>query len=88
MQSDVHDIRPLIGGDFTRIDGPLKVSGAATYTADVNPNGMLYAVPLCATIASGRIAQLNTSARSIITTRTITIFWRRFSKSRRIWIHI
>ncbi len=65
MQSDVDDIRPLIGRDFTRIDGPLKVSGMATYTADVNPNGMLYAVPLCATIASGRIAKLNTSAGSV-----------------------
>jgi len=47
--------QPIIGGDFTRIDGPFKVSGAATYTSDFNFPGMLYAVPVCATIAKGRI---------------------------------
>ena len=38
--------QPLIGGDFQRIDGPLKVSGLATYTSDFALPGMLYAVPV------------------------------------------
>jgi xanthine dehydrogenase YagR molybdenum-binding subunit len=83
MQSEGHDTRPLIGGDFVRIDGPLKVSGTATYTADVNPSGMLYAVPLCATIASGRITQLDSTAasrmpgvRAVFTRENIGKFYR------------
>ena len=40
------------------VDGPLKVSGGAMYTSDHNLPGMLYAVPVCATIANG------TSSRS------------------------
>ncbi|HEY1999980.1 xanthine dehydrogenase family protein molybdopterin-binding subunit [Paraburkholderia sp.] len=54
--------QPFIGGDFSRIDGPLKVSGRATYTSDFNLPGMLYAVPVCATIAKGRITRLDTAA--------------------------
>jgi xanthine dehydrogenase YagR molybdenum-binding subunit len=44
-----------------RIDGPLKVTGAAMYTSDFNLPGMLYAVPVCATIASGTITSLDNS---------------------------
>jgi len=51
VQLDSNKTQPAIGGDFTRIDGPSKVSGAATYTSDFNFPGMLYAVPVCATIA-------------------------------------
>ncbi|CAB3797808.1 xanthine dehydrogenase family protein molybdopterin-binding subunit [Pararobbsia alpina] len=64
MQLVSNKTQPVIGGDFTRIDGPLKVSGAATYTSDFNFPGMLYAVPVCATIAKGRIDQLETAAAS------------------------
>jgi xanthine dehydrogenase YagR molybdenum-binding subunit len=48
-----------IGGSLPRIDGPLKVSGAAMYASDHNFPGMLYAVPVCSTIAKGRIASLD-----------------------------
>ncbi len=61
MQATTQDTRPLIGGDFTRIDGPLKVSGTATYSSDIDMNGMLYAVPVCATVANGRITSLDTT---------------------------
>ncbi len=44
-----------------RVDGPLKVSGVAMYTSDHNLPGMLYAVPVCATIANGTISSLDTS---------------------------
>ena len=51
-----------IGQPSTRIDGPAKVSGAARYTADFMLPGMLYAVPVCATIAHGRITGLDAEA--------------------------
>jgi xanthine dehydrogenase YagR molybdenum-binding subunit len=52
----------VIGRPIPRVDGPLKVSGTATYTSDHNFPGMLYAVPVPSTIAKGTIAVLDTSA--------------------------
>ena len=52
----------VLGGKLPRIDGPLKVSGRATYTSDVNLDGMLYAVPVRSTIASGRIVSIDAAA--------------------------
>src|SRR5438552_8170413 len=51
-----------IGRDTPRIDGPRKVSGMAQYTSDFHFPGMLYAVPVEATIANGRVTNLDTSA--------------------------
>ena len=51
-----------IGRDTPRIDGPLKVSGTAHYASDFHFPGLLYAVPVEATIANGRIAKLDTAA--------------------------
>jgi xanthine dehydrogenase YagR molybdenum-binding subunit len=51
-----------IGRDTPRVDGALKVSGKAQYTSDFHFPGMLYAVPVEATIANGRIVKLDTSA--------------------------
>ena len=83
MQSTAQKTQPVIGGDFPRIDGPFKVSGTASYTADFNLAGMLYAVPVCATIASGRITGLNTGAaskmpgvRAVFTRENIGKFYR------------
>jgi xanthine dehydrogenase YagR molybdenum-binding subunit len=45
-----------------RIDGPLKVSGTAQYASDFHFPGMLYAVPVEATIANGRVVKLDTAA--------------------------
>ena len=42
-----------IGRDTPRVDGPLKVSGKAQYTSDFHFPGLLYAVPVEATIANG-----------------------------------
>ncbi len=50
----------VIGGTFDRVEGPLKVSGRAYYTSDYNFPGLLYAVPVCATIAAGRIQHIDT----------------------------
>jgi xanthine dehydrogenase YagR molybdenum-binding subunit len=51
----------VIGKERPRIDGPLKVTGTAKYTSDHSFPGMLYAVPVGATIASGSIAAMDTA---------------------------
>ncbi|MDB5292334.1 MAG: aldehyde oxidase and xanthine dehydrogenase molybdopterin binding protein [Phycisphaerales bacterium] len=51
-----------IGRDTPRVDGPHKVSGAARYASDFNFPGQLYAVPVEATIANGRVEKLDTAA--------------------------
>ncbi len=48
----------VVGQPQSRIEGPLKVSGRAQYTSDIDLPDMLYAVPVCATIASGRVTSL------------------------------
>src|ERR1700719_1393108 len=50
-----------IGRKTPRVDGPLKVSGTAQYASDFHFPGMLYAVPVAATIASGRVTKLDTA---------------------------
>ncbi|MDX3906134.1 MAG: xanthine dehydrogenase family protein molybdopterin-binding subunit [Pigmentiphaga sp.] len=51
---------PVIGGGFTRVEGPLKVTGRARYAADRTFPGMLHAVPVCATVGNGRIRRIDT----------------------------
>ena len=51
-----------IGRSTPRVDGPAKVTGTAKYTSDFHFVGMLYAVPVEATIANGRIVRLDTAA--------------------------
>ena len=66
-----------IGRDTLRIDGPRKVTGLAKYASDFQFPGMLYAVPVEATIASGRLLTLDTAVaekmpgvRSVLHRRT------------------
>src|SRR6202171_5180474 len=56
----------VIGKTQPRVDGPLKVSGKAMYTSDHNFPGMLYAVPVCATIANGEVQRIDTTAASMM----------------------
>ncbi|TPI08511.1 xanthine dehydrogenase family protein molybdopterin-binding subunit [Mesorhizobium sp. B4-1-3] len=72
-----------VGRATVRVDGPLKVSGAARYTSDFHFPGMLYAVPVGATIASGTIAAIDTRAaeampgvRKVYTRHNIGKFYR------------
>ena len=51
-----------IGRKTPRVDGPLKVSGVAQYASDFHFPGTLYAVPVEATIANGKIQKLDTAA--------------------------
>ena len=55
-----------LGGSLPRIDGPLKVSGRAVYTSDISLPGMLHAVPVCSTIASGRILTIDDSKAKLL----------------------
>jgi xanthine dehydrogenase YagR molybdenum-binding subunit len=52
----------IIGVATPRVDGPLKVSGAAMYASDYHFPGLLFAWPVCATIANGTITALDTAA--------------------------
>src|SRR2546430_1608566 len=51
-----------IGRDTPRVDGPLKVTGTAQYASDFHFPGLLYAVPVEATIANGKVTKLETAA--------------------------
>src|SRR5215831_15541880 len=50
-----------LGRDTVRIDGARKVTGLAQYTSDFQFPGMLYAVPVEATIANGKLLTLDTA---------------------------
>jgi len=51
-----------IGRDTRRVDGPLKVTGKAQYASDFHFPGLLYGVPVEATIANGKIVKIDTAA--------------------------
>ena len=50
------------GQPLTRLDGHLKVTGAATYAADNHPENMAHAVIAVSSIAHGRVASLDVTA--------------------------
>lgn len=61
-----------IGRDTPRVDGPMKVSGKAQYASDFHFPGMVYAVPVGATIANGRVVAIDTApARTMPGVRAI-----------------
>ena len=49
----------IIGVSTPRVDGSSKVSGAAMYASDHHFPGLVYAWPVCATIANGSVTQLD-----------------------------
>ena len=48
-----------IGEPLPRIDGPIKVTGAARYTADVHVANMLYGVVVTASIPAGKVTGID-----------------------------
>ena len=52
----------VIGVATPRVDGPLKTTGMAMYSSDHHFPGLVYAWPTTATIASGKISSVDTSA--------------------------
>ena len=51
-----------VGTPIDRIDGRLKVTGAADYASDRILDGMLYGVPVGSTIAAGRVLKFDAEA--------------------------
>jgi xanthine dehydrogenase YagR molybdenum-binding subunit len=51
-----------IGAPLDRIDGPKKVTGAATYSFEYPVEGVTYAFPVQSTIAKGRIVSIDANA--------------------------
>jgi xanthine dehydrogenase YagR molybdenum-binding subunit len=57
----------IVGVSTRRIDGARKVSGAAMYASDHHFPGLVYAWPVCSTIANGSITSLDTAAAEKMT---------------------
>lgn len=55
------DAMRILGRPTDRIEGPLKVTGRATYAAEFAAPDMVYGMIVTATIASGRIAAIDTA---------------------------
>jgi xanthine dehydrogenase YagR molybdenum-binding subunit len=53
---------PSIGAPIDRIDGRLKVTGAAKYAAEFPADRVTHAVMITSTIAKGRVARMDTSS--------------------------
>ena len=51
-----------VGAPLPRVDGPAKVTGAATYAAEFHPDGLAYAATHDSTIPAGRITAIDTGA--------------------------
>src|SRR4051812_8965574 len=53
---------PTIGQSLTRVDGKLKVTGAAKFAAEFLPPKISYAALIQSTIAKGRVSKIDSSA--------------------------
>jgi len=53
--------RDILGRPVDRVDGPLKVSGAAAYPSDVTLPGMVHAALVQSTIAAGTVVKVHTA---------------------------
>ena len=51
----------VIGAAVSRIDGKLKVTGAARYAVDHPMDDLAYGVPIPSTIANGKIKRIDSS---------------------------
>ena len=60
--------RALIGKRISRIDAPLKTTGAAKYSYDINRPGMLWAKFLMSPHTHARILSIDTAAARADTT--------------------
>jgi xanthine dehydrogenase YagR molybdenum-binding subunit len=54
--------QPVSGQPITRVDGKLKVTGKATYAADNQVPGLVYATLVCSTVARGSIDHIDAGA--------------------------
>ena len=51
----------VIGAPLNRVDGKLKVTGAAKYSAEFEIRNLAYAVLIDSTVPSGRIEKIDTA---------------------------
>ena len=58
----VTGVSPSVGAPMDRVDGRLKVTGGARYSAEFPAANMAHAVIVQSSVASGRIASIDTSA--------------------------
>jgi xanthine dehydrogenase YagR molybdenum-binding subunit len=58
--------RPIVGTGIDRVDGRKKVTGGATYAAEVQVANVAHAVIVGATIARGRIKSIDTRAAEAV----------------------
>src|SRR6266498_1150469 len=58
-QLSPNDELKFIGKRITRVDGPMKTTGRARYTADVYLPGMLYGAMITSTVPHGRIRSID-----------------------------
>ncbi|MDR4308552.1 xanthine dehydrogenase family protein molybdopterin-binding subunit [Chelatococcus sambhunathii] len=56
------NVHPYVGRAQPRVDGPLKVSGLARYSAEFAADDLVYAAAVPSTIAKGRIVRIDASA--------------------------
>ncbi|MGV3599797.1 MAG: xanthine dehydrogenase family protein molybdopterin-binding subunit [Dyadobacter fermentans] len=54
-------IQPVVGKPVSRLEGKLKVTGAAQYAAEYDAPGLLYGYVVNATVTKGRIVRVDTS---------------------------
>jgi xanthine dehydrogenase YagR molybdenum-binding subunit len=62
MTQPVKTVGVVVGSPIVRVDGRLKVTGAARYAADNQIPHLAYAVLVCSTTARGVVAGVNSSA--------------------------
>ncbi|MDO9638413.1 MAG: xanthine dehydrogenase family protein molybdopterin-binding subunit [Pseudotabrizicola sp.] len=53
-----HMAQGVLGKPVNRLEGPLKVTGRATYAAEARPEGMLYGVLVQAAIPAGKVISI------------------------------
>ncbi|HEY0752956.1 MAG TPA: xanthine dehydrogenase family protein molybdopterin-binding subunit [Ktedonobacteraceae bacterium] len=62
----IQAIKPTIGAALSRLDGPKKVTGTATYAFEYQFEDVVYAFPVQSTIAKGRVVSIDaTHARAL-----------------------
>jgi xanthine dehydrogenase YagR molybdenum-binding subunit len=62
MTHPVRTTEAVTGQPFARVDGWLKVTGAARYAADNPVGNLLYGLLVCSTVARGGVERVDSSA--------------------------
>ncbi|MGI4795238.1 MAG: hypothetical protein ACRYG8_14440, partial [Janthinobacterium lividum] len=78
LDSTVQDV---IGKPLSRVDGPKKVSGAATYAAEYQFDNLAYGVLVSATIGKGKVLSIDVdSAKAMPGVIDVVIDFKTFAK--------